>query len=169
MTHTTLLTNNFEPGIARPARALEVSEQGSQRAFFAISALLFASSTTVTVHWCNSMSAMGEMPMPNGWTMSMAWMRMPGQTWPGAAMSFLGMGVELLFVELLIDGARTYVFYRRIRPTDPSHWFASTVWCTAQSFALPGGFIAIAGTAMAAYAPGVHSISQVIRYSSHAR
>jgi hypothetical protein len=30
------------------------------------------------------MSAMGEMPMPGGWTMSMAWMRMPGQTWPGA-------------------------------------------------------------------------------------
>jgi hypothetical protein len=23
------------------------------------------------------MSAMGEMPMPGGWTMSMAWMRMP--------------------------------------------------------------------------------------------
>jgi hypothetical protein len=38
---------------------------------------------------------MGEMPMPGGWTMSMAWMRMPrqtsGQTWPGVAASFLGM------------------------------------------------------------------------------
>ena len=36
----------------------------------------------VTVAWCSSMSAMGGMPMPGGWTMSMAWMRMPGQTWP---------------------------------------------------------------------------------------
>jgi hypothetical protein len=26
------------------------------------------------------MSVMGEMPMPGGWTMSMARMRMPGQT-----------------------------------------------------------------------------------------
>ena len=26
--------------------------------------------------------------MPGGWTMSMTWMRMPGQTWPGAAASF---------------------------------------------------------------------------------
>jgi hypothetical protein len=26
------------------------------------------------------MLAMGEMPMPGGWTMSMAWMWMPGQT-----------------------------------------------------------------------------------------
>jgi hypothetical protein len=29
--------------------------------------------------------------MPGG-RMSMAWMRMPGQTWPGAAASFLGCG-----------------------------------------------------------------------------
>jgi hypothetical protein len=40
------------------------------------------------------MSAMG-MPMPGGWTMSMAWMRMPGQTWLGAATSFLGMWVVM--------------------------------------------------------------------------
>jgi hypothetical protein len=33
------------------------------------------------------MSAMGEMAMPGGWTMSTAWMRMPGQTWAGAAAS----------------------------------------------------------------------------------
>ena len=37
------------------------------------------------------MSSMGEMPMPGGWTMTMTWMRMPGQTWPGAAASFVGM------------------------------------------------------------------------------
>jgi predicted metal-binding membrane protein len=42
------------------------------------------------------MSAMGEMPMPGGWTMAMAWMRMPGQTWPGAAASFLGMWVVMM-------------------------------------------------------------------------
>jgi predicted metal-binding membrane protein len=42
------------------------------------------------------MSAMGGMPMPGGWTMSMAWMRMPGQTWPGAAASFLCMWVLMM-------------------------------------------------------------------------
>ena len=36
------------------------------------------------------------MPMPGGWTMSMAWMRMPGQPWPGAAASFLGMWVVMM-------------------------------------------------------------------------
>jgi hypothetical protein len=47
-----------------------VSVRGSQRAFFGVSALLFAASAAVTSVWCASMSAMGEMPMPGGWTMS---------------------------------------------------------------------------------------------------
>jgi len=50
------------------------SERASQQAFLGVSALLFAASATVTIVWCASMSAMGEMPMPGGWTMSMAWM-----------------------------------------------------------------------------------------------
>jgi hypothetical protein len=58
-----------------------VSERPSHRAFFVVSALLFVASAAVTIVWCASISAMGEMPMPGGWTMSMAWMRMPGQTW----------------------------------------------------------------------------------------
>ena len=78
-----------------------VSERASQRAFFGVSALLFAASAAVTIEWCTSMSAMGEMPMPGGWTMSMAWMRMPGQTWLGAAASFLGMWVVMMVAMML--------------------------------------------------------------------
>jgi predicted metal-binding membrane protein len=44
---------------------------------------------------------MGEMPMPGRWTMPMAWMRMPGQTWPGAAASFLGMWVVMMVAMML--------------------------------------------------------------------
>jgi len=47
------------------------------------------------------MSAMSGMPMPGDWTMSMAWMRMPGQTWPGAAASFLGMWVVMMVAMML--------------------------------------------------------------------
>jgi len=39
--------------------------------------------------------------MPGGWTMSMAWMRMPGQSWPGAAASFLGMWVVMMVAMML--------------------------------------------------------------------
>jgi predicted metal-binding membrane protein len=77
------------------------SERASQRAFLGASALLFAASTAVTIAWCASMSAMGGMPMPGGWTMSMSWMRMPGQTWIAAAASFLGMWVVMMVAMML--------------------------------------------------------------------
>ena len=76
-------------------------ERTSERAFFGVSALLFAASAAVTIVWCASMSAMGGMPMPGGWTMSMAWMRMSGQTWPGAAASFLCMWVMMMVAMML--------------------------------------------------------------------
>jgi predicted metal-binding membrane protein len=84
----------------RDARPM-VSGRASERLFLGVSALLFAASTAATIAWCSSMSAMGEMPMPGGWTMSMAWMRMPGQTWPGAAASFLGMWVVMMMAMML--------------------------------------------------------------------
>jgi len=78
-----------------------VSERTPERAFFGVSALLFAASAAVTFVWCASMSAMGEMPMPGGWTMSMAWMRMPRQTWPAAGASFLGLWVVMMVAMML--------------------------------------------------------------------
>jgi predicted metal-binding membrane protein len=78
-----------------------VSERASERAFFAVSVLFFAASTAVTVGWCKFMSGMDEMPMPGGWTMSMAWMRMPGETWLGAGASFLGMWVVMMVAMML--------------------------------------------------------------------
>src|SRR5262245_27051914 len=73
----------------------------SERTFFAISALLFILSTAGTIVWCASMSAMGDMEMPGGRNMSMAWMRMPEQTWPGAAATFMGMWVVMMVAMML--------------------------------------------------------------------
>ena len=69
--------------------------------FFGIATLLFAVSTSATIAWTASMSSMGEMPMPGGWTMTMTWMRIPGQTWPGAAASFLGMWIVMMAAMML--------------------------------------------------------------------
>jgi len=77
------------------------SARASQQAFLGVSALLFVVSASVAIVWCASMSAMGEMPMAGGWTMSMAWMRMPGQTWPGAAASFNGMWIVMMVAMML--------------------------------------------------------------------
>jgi predicted metal-binding membrane protein len=76
-------------------------DRTTERTLLGVSGLLFAASAAGTIVWCTSMSAMGEMPMPGGWTMSMAWMRMPGQTWPGAAASFLGMWVVMMVAMML--------------------------------------------------------------------
>ncbi|PYR88635.1 MAG: hypothetical protein DMF84_27570 [Acidobacteria bacterium] len=77
------------------------SERASHQAFYGVSVLLFAASAALTIVWCASMSAMSEMSMPGGWTMSMVWMRMPGQTWPGAVASFLGMWVVMMVAMML--------------------------------------------------------------------
>lgn len=73
----------------------------TQKALYGISALLFGASAALTVVWCGAMSGMGGMPMPGGWTMSMAWMRMPGQSWSGAAASFLGMWSVMMTAMML--------------------------------------------------------------------
>jgi predicted metal-binding membrane protein len=77
-----------------PARNVE-------HAFLAGSALLFAASATLTIVWCAPMSAMGGMPMAGGWTMSMAWMRMPGQAWASATVSWLGMWIVMMAAMML--------------------------------------------------------------------
>ena len=77
--------------------------RAGEHAFSAVAALLFFASTAATIVWCRSMSASssmaGEMPMSGGWTMSMAWMRMPEQTWAGA--SFLGMWIVMMVAMML--------------------------------------------------------------------
>lgn len=85
----------------------------SSRIFLGVSALLFVTCAVVAVTWCSSMSGMGGMPMPGGWTMSMTWMRMPGQSWPGAAASFVGMWVVMTVAMMLPSLVPTLWRYRR--------------------------------------------------------
>jgi predicted metal-binding membrane protein len=90
-------TTSAERVVIAPGRA---PGRGSRR----MAALLFLAwiaSAAVTIAWGSSMSSMGGMPMPGGWTMSMTWMRMPGQTWPGAAASFLGMWIVMMVAMML--------------------------------------------------------------------
>jgi predicted metal-binding membrane protein len=90
-----------------------VSHQASRQAFLGVSALIFAASAAVTIVWCTSMSAMGERRMPGGWTMSMVWMRMPGQTWHFAAASFLGMWTVMMVAMMLPSLAPMLWRYRQ--------------------------------------------------------
>jgi predicted metal-binding membrane protein len=73
-------------------------------------------------------NGMGGMPMPGGWTMSMAWMRMPGQTWPGAAAMFLGMWIAMMVPMML-----------------PS--LIPMLWRYRRAVGRPGGLTALVGLA----------------------
>jgi predicted metal-binding membrane protein len=44
---------------------------------------------------------MGEIPMPGGWRLSMAWLPMCGQGWLGAASSFVGMWTAMTIAMML--------------------------------------------------------------------
>lgn len=63
----------------------------NERRFVAGAALLFTATLVLTALWCGSMATMPAMPMRGGWTMSMTWMRMPGQSWLAAGAAFVAM------------------------------------------------------------------------------
>jgi predicted metal-binding membrane protein len=92
-------------GASEMMRPMSATRGAGEHAFSAVSALLFVISAAATIIWCramaNSSSMPAEMPMPGGWTMSMAWMRMPDQTWAGAAASFLGMWIVMMVAMML--------------------------------------------------------------------
>jgi predicted metal-binding membrane protein len=127
------------------------------RAFLGVAALLFAACSAVTAVWCASMSAQGGMPMPGGWTMSMAWMRMPGQTWLGAAASFLAMWVVMMAAMMLPSLVPMLWRYRQAPATaDTAHLGGLTalvgagyfsIWALFGLAAFPLG-AALAGVAM---------------------
>jgi predicted metal-binding membrane protein len=47
------------------------------------------------------MAGMGEVAMPGGWFLSMAWMPMCGQTWAGAAATFVAMWAAMMVAMML--------------------------------------------------------------------
>jgi predicted metal-binding membrane protein len=53
------------------------------------------------------------MPMPGGWTMSMAWMRMPGQSWLGAAVMFVAMWAVMMIAMMLPSVVPVLLHHRR--------------------------------------------------------
>ncbi|HEY6893759.1 MAG TPA: DUF2182 domain-containing protein [Rhodanobacteraceae bacterium] len=73
----------------------------SERGFLGAMAILLVASTALTIAWSGAMARMHEMPMPGGWTLSMMWMRMPGQSWPGVAAAFLGMWLVMMTAMML--------------------------------------------------------------------
>lgn len=132
-----------------------ISKQGleaGERAFFGTSFLLFVASAAGTIYWCGSMPR--GMAMPGGWTMSMVWTKMPGQSWPGTIASFMAMWTIMMVAMMLPSLASTLSSYRRsIHGTDDSRLGQLTLLAGAGYFFVWAVFGAAAfalGTSLAA-------------------
>ena len=79
--------------------------------FIAVCVLAFVAGVSATAYFCRSMCC--EMEMPGGWTMSMMWMRMPGQTWFASAIGFLFMWLAMMVAMMMPSALPTFLKTRR--------------------------------------------------------
>src|SRR5213594_3226963 len=79
--------------------------------FITVCGLAFVAGVSATVYFCRSMCC--QMEMPGGWTISMMWMRMPGQTWFASAISFLCMWLTMMVAMMLPSALPTFLKTRR--------------------------------------------------------
>ncbi|QPI53241.1 hypothetical protein IV454_13265 [Massilia antarctica] len=68
----------------------------------------------------------------------------------------------LLFAELLVDGLLSASLYRRLRGLDRAHWIEPAIRRTGRAFLAAALSMAVAGAGLALYAPGAHSLGEVI-------
>ena len=136
----------------------------SRRAFLGVSAIVFAASVAMTIASCVSMSAMGEIRMPGGWALSMMWMRMPGQTWLGAAAAFVPKWVAMMVAMMLPSLTPLLWRYRTAMARAGS---ARVGWLTALAGA--GYFAVWAAFGVAVFPLGVTLAAIVMREPALAR
>jgi predicted metal-binding membrane protein len=107
---------------------------------------------------------MPAMAMPGGWTMSMMWMRMPDQTWSGAALMFIAMW-SVMMVAMMLPVVAPALWRAplplRARLQLAGAYFAA--WILAGVAAYPlGALLAVAAMREPALSRAVPAIAAVI-------
>lgn len=78
---------------------------------------------------------------------------------------FMIYSAPILFAELVVDGVLSASLYRRLRGLETHHWLETAIRRTALPFVLTAAIVSASGWGMALYAPGAHSIGDVISHS----
>ncbi len=120
-------------------RQSKVSVEGERVRFIAICVLAFVAGVWATAYFCRPMCC--EMQMPGHWTMSVMWMRMPGQTWFASALSFLVMWLAMMVGMMMPSALPTFVKTNR--------------QCASLCFMASGYFAIWLAAGVAVYALGV--------------
>ena len=132
--------------------------------FFVFSGLVFTASAIATVYFCRSMS--GGMEMPGGWTMSMMWMRMPGQTWMASAALFMLMWLAMMVAMMLPSALPMLLNFRQSLPGNENRNFGSPVILAAAGYFLVwlvfGAAIYLAGVMFALAAMRLEWLSRMV-------
>ncbi|MES2900340.1 MAG: hypothetical protein V4723_11470 [Pseudomonadota bacterium] len=79
---------------------------------------------------------------------------------------FVIYSAPVLFAEIIVDGVLSAGLYRRLRGIEPNHWIHAALKRTIWPFVLTAVVVASCGYAMQRYAPGAHSLGEVLRYSA---
>jgi len=95
----------------QPANSTGRDEVRKPTKFIVASVLIFIASVSVTVYFCSSMCC--DMEMPGGWTMSMMWMRMPGQTWLESGLTFLLMWLTMMIAMMMPSALSMFLKTKR--------------------------------------------------------
>ena len=105
----------------------ETNATGARRGvFLTLSGLLVMASAAGTIHWSRTMA--GGMAMPGGWTLSMVWTPMPGETWAGSAVRFVAMWLVMMVAMMLPPLLPILAGFRRNRLAALSGLAYFSVW-----------------------------------------
>ena len=138
------------PGRVRPALSLP-----GDGTLLGVSTLVFTIALAGTIAGSTSMSAMGEMTMPGGWTMSTIWMRMPGESWVAACAAFAGMWAVMMVAMMLPSLMTMLRRYRRavargsverlgeLTVAVAAGYFAVWIWLGLAVFPIGAGLAAV--------------------------
>jgi predicted metal-binding membrane protein len=112
---------------------------------------VFCVCTGSTLYFVQTMS--GGMAMPGGWTMSMTWMRMPGQSWAAAGVMFVAMWVAMMISMMLPSALPMLLLYRRVLRFRGDGGLGLAIW------SLGAGYFAVwLGFGAAAYSSASSSL-----------
>jgi predicted metal-binding membrane protein len=132
--------------------------------FFVFSGLVFTASAIATVYSCRSMS--GGMEMPGGRTMSMMWMRMPGQTWTLSAAMFMLMWLAMMVAMMLPSALPMLLNFRQSLPGNETRNFGAPVIFAAAGYFLVwlvfGAAVYLAGEMFALAAMRLEWLSRMV-------
>ncbi|WP_245964859.1 DUF2182 domain-containing protein [Trinickia dinghuensis] len=113
---------------------------------------------------------MGETPMPGGWSISTIWMPVCGQTWLGAAASFVRMWMLMMAAMMLPSSApelrRLWERACTARPISAVGPALLTAACYLSWWAAAGTIVFAVGNALATHLPHAASLARLAPLSS---